>query len=124
MIDVIQTLKNLNKEFPRFQLETLLKIVECIREKSEWYYPTTIYTNQNRTWWTNDHVTCDSPYREYEPDAFIYTTTTKNHAADKTSSNQNITSEGEEASDFNTLEDWLSYQRKGTALSATYEPKK
>ena len=42
-IDIIKTLENLNKEFPRFQLSTLLKIVECIEEKNkidnDWYKP-------------------------------------------------------------------------------------
>ena len=38
-IDIIKTLENLNKEFPRFQLSTLLKIVECIEErKNNCYY--------------------------------------------------------------------------------------
>ena len=134
MIDVIQTLKNLNKEFPRFQLETLLKIVECIAEKHEWHPDTiTAPTIPSPVWYQTDKVTCNQncislqqgdttscTCKEY-PDAFIHYTTTKNHTPDKTSHNQVITSEGDEASDFSTLEDWLSYQKKGTALSTTYE---
>lgn len=45
MIDTIKTLKNLNKKFPRFQLNTLLDILDCIEEKPEittipWDVPT------------------------------------------------------------------------------------
>ena len=54
MINVIQTLKNLNKEFPRFQLETLLKIVECIQED----YQT--YKTYEDPWWSKDIT-----YRNY-----------------------------------------------------------
>lgn len=32
MVNVIQTIKNLKNEFPRFQIDTILKIVECISE--------------------------------------------------------------------------------------------
>lgn len=35
MIDTIKTLKNLNKKFPRFQLNTLFEILDCIEEKEE-----------------------------------------------------------------------------------------
>ena len=110
MINVIQTLKNLNKEFPRFQLETLLKIVECIQDD--------VYTPYKD--WTTEptiryNVVC-------EDNPFIYNTTTKNHAADKTSSHQNITSEGELATneDMNfssTIKDLSDLQR---VLKATY----
>lgn len=45
MIDTIKTLKNLNKKFPRFQLNTLFEILDCIEEKPElttipWKAPT------------------------------------------------------------------------------------
>lgn len=45
MIDTIKTLKNLNKKFPRFQLNTLFEILDCIEEKPEittfpWEAPT------------------------------------------------------------------------------------
>ena len=45
MIDTIKTLKNLNKKFPRFQLNTLFEILDCIEEKPEittipWCTPT------------------------------------------------------------------------------------
>jgi hypothetical protein len=99
MINVIQTLKNLNKEFPRFQLDTLIKIVECVVEKSEypvWSSPTI------DTKWYNNSVTCADPasiictysaQNKAEDPGFVYSTTTKNHAVDKTSSKQNITTE-------------------------------
>lgn len=32
MINQIQTIKNLRKQFPRFRIDTILKIVECISE--------------------------------------------------------------------------------------------
>ena len=32
MIDKIQTLKNLRKQFPRFRIDTIIKIIECISE--------------------------------------------------------------------------------------------
>lgn len=93
MINVIQTLKNLNKEFPRFQLETLLKIVECIQDDPIINYPPT-WEDWHIEPWKNYQVTCSD-----KPDTFIYNTTTKNHATDKTSSHQNITSSGELATD-------------------------
>ena len=78
MINVIQTLKNLNKEF-KYQ------------------------------------VTCDDK-------PFIYNTVTKNHAADKTSFHQSITSEGEHANNedanfSSTMKDLEELQR---ILKATY----
>lgn len=33
MINAIQTIKNLKNEFPRFQIDTILKILECISEE-------------------------------------------------------------------------------------------
>ena len=33
MVNKIKTLKNLNKKFPRFQLETLLTIIDCIEDE-------------------------------------------------------------------------------------------
>ena len=33
MVNKIKTLKNLNKKFPRFQLETLLAIIDCIEDE-------------------------------------------------------------------------------------------
>lgn len=127
MINVIQTLKNLNKEFPRFQLETLLKIVECIQEDYS------IKTSPD--WWSNSitcknypvtytqATTCDST--STPNNAFMYNTTTKNHAADKTSHNQTITSEGENASgeDLVTDEDLKDLADVFAALSAAYNPK-
>lgn len=87
MINVIQTLKNLNKEFPRYQLETLLKIVECIQED----YPAPDWS-KTITWKDYPVYVSNTP-----PEAFMYNTTTKNHASDKTSCKQTITSAGEEA---------------------------
>lgn len=93
MINVIQTLKNLNKEFPRYQLETLLKIVECIQDDPIINYPTT-WEDWRVEPWKNYTVTCGE-----DPSRFIYNTTTKNHTPDKTSYKQTITSEGEQATD-------------------------
>lgn len=99
MINVIQTLKNLNKEFPRFQLDTLIKIVECVVEKSEYPLWSSASTD---TKWYNNSVTCANPenmvcvysaQNKAEDPGFVYSTTTKNHAVDKTSSKQNITTE-------------------------------
>ena len=99
MINVIQTLKNLNKEFPRYQLETLLKIVECIQED--------VQIKTYPDWWTtstyrNYPVTCAQNCATPEK-SFVYNTVTKNHTPDKTSYRQTITSEGEHAQneDFN-----------------------
>ena len=127
MINVIQTLKNLNKEFPRFQLETLLKIVECIQED--------YYTKTSPDLWSNTITcknypptytqasTCDS--NNTPNNAFMYNTTTKNHAADKTSHNQTIISEGENASgeDLVTDEDLKDLADMFAAISAAYNPK-
>lgn len=35
MIDKIQTLKNLRKQFPRFRIDTIIKIIECISENED-----------------------------------------------------------------------------------------
>lgn len=45
MVNKIKTLKNLNKKFPRFQLETLLTIIDCIEDE------VTVFpiTTQNQT---------------------------------------------------------------------------
>lgn len=32
MINTIQTIRNLKEQFPRFQIDTILQIVECISE--------------------------------------------------------------------------------------------
>lgn len=109
MIDVIQTLKNLNKEFPRFQLETLIKIVECIREKSEYtitspqpWYANTITCNDNQNICRFTSVG-DNPEQFNTStggtQGFVYNTTTKNHTPDKTSSHQTIISSGDIATD-------------------------
>ena len=127
MINVIQTLKNLNKEFPRFQLETLLKIVECIQDDPIIKYPD---WSKDITWKTypvtcaqNCTTTCTSA--STPNNAFVYNTTTKNHAADKTSYNQTITSEGENASgeDLVTEEDLKDLADVFAAISAAYNPK-
>lgn len=140
MINVIQTLKNLNKEFPRFQLETLIKIVDCIVEKQDYNWYTRTYSNQTSCPpWT---ITCGSNtatstyennvlsnYNEesalqscetpLDDERFIYTTTTKNHAADKTSHNQVITSAGEQA-----IDEWLDYKKSpNCTISSTFEKK-
>lgn len=100
MVNIIQTLKNLNKEFPRYQLETLLKIVDCIVEMpntNTWwdknittYPPTITYNNKSYTNLPDDvKFTSLTP----ETNGFVYTTCTKNHAVDKTSAKQNILTE-------------------------------
>ena len=102
MINVIQTLKNLNKEFPRFQLETLLKIVECIQEDPQIKtYPDWRTTSTYRNYPVTCAQNCATP-----ENSFVYNTTTKNHTPDKTSYKQTITSEGEQATneDVNFLE--------------------
>ena len=103
MINVIQTLKNLNKEFPRFQLDTLIKIVECVVEKPGYKTYNPIWTSADTdTKWYNTPITCANPdnmvcvystQNKADDPGFIYSTTTKNHAVDKTSSKQNITTE-------------------------------
>lgn len=35
MIDKIQTLKNLNKKFPRYKVETLLDILDCYADDND-----------------------------------------------------------------------------------------
>jgi len=47
MVNKIKTLKNLNKEFPRFQLETLLKIMDCIEEEIQLFPINTSATTNN-----------------------------------------------------------------------------
>lgn len=34
MINTIQTIRNLKEQFPRFQIDTILQIIECISEDS------------------------------------------------------------------------------------------
>ena len=103
MVNIIQTLKNLNKEFPRYKLETLIKNVECIVEKPDtntWWdknittYPPTItctYNNGKSCTTLPD----DAKFTSSTPEnvGFVYTTCTKNHAVDKTSAKQNILTE-------------------------------
>lgn len=103
MINVIQTLKNLNKEFPRYQLDTLIKIVECVVEQPE--KSTYIPWDKNITWY-NTPITCSQYKADPEDLGFTYTTCTKNHAADKTSSKQNITTE-EDINFFKELKEML-----------------
>lgn len=104
MINVIQTLKNLNKEFPRYQLDTLIKIVECVVEQPD--KSTYIPWDKTITWY-NHPITCNANYKLDSDDlGFTYTTCTKNHAVDKTSSKQNITTE-EDINFFNELKEML-----------------
>lgn len=35
MVNTIQTIRNLKEQFPRFQIDTILQIVECISETNE-----------------------------------------------------------------------------------------
>lgn len=48
MINKIKTLKNLNKKFPRFQLETLLTIMDCIEDEIN-IFPIDTIANTNDT---------------------------------------------------------------------------
>lgn len=96
MIDKIKTLKNLNKKFPRYQLETLLTIIDCIEEyelqplneitpvKTPFTPPYTITCDDN----SNKNEVTVNPEWIYRPeDGPVYNTpniTTTNN------SNQNI----------------------------------
>lgn len=100
MIDAIKTLKNLNKKFPRFQLNTLLDILDCIEEKEEgvsipWCTPT----------FTPSTITCtDAPVHECADlnacedtisacDNQMLFEPKKHHVKDKTSKNVRILTE-------------------------------
>lgn len=114
MINVIQTLKNLNREFPRFQLDTLIKIVECICDES--ILKTTTYPDWSKIEpWINYRVTADTP------NTFVYNTTTKNHAVDKISARQAILSDGENAEDDLNLKSTItSMEDLAKLLKQTY----
>lgn len=56
MVNKIQTLKNLNKKFPRFQLETLLTIIDCIEDEVSVFPINTIA--QTKTFEPPYKVTC------------------------------------------------------------------
>lgn len=117
MINVIQTLKNLNREFPRYQLDTLIKIVECICDEP--ILNTTACTDWSKVEpWINYKVTCDTP------NTFVYNTTTKNHAVDKTSARQAILSDGENAEDDLNLRSTItSMEDLAELLKQTYATK-
>lgn len=64
MVNKIQTLRNLNQKFPRFQLETLLTIVDCI-EEDQITSPTTtdpwkITPLTTPVYYNTDNVTCNA----------------------------------------------------------------
>lgn len=100
MIDAIKTLKNLNKKFPRFQLNTLLDILDCIEEKEEstiWYPPTitpSIYTPTTITCTDLDTSECKPEYTSASTcDNQMLFEPKKHHVKDKTSKNVRILTE-------------------------------
>ena len=123
MIDTIKTLKNLNKKFPRFQLNTLFEILDCIEEKPElttipWEAPT--YTPPTITPLT---ITCTdtSPHECKDLNACENTISTygntisacdnqmlfepkKHHVKDKTSKNVRILTEEAPADDDDEMD--------------------
>ena len=56
MVNKIKTLKNLNQKFPRFQLETLLTIIDCIEDEVSVFPINT--TAQTKTFEPPYKVTC------------------------------------------------------------------
>lgn len=64
MVNTIQTIRNLKEQFPRFQIDTILQIVECISEE---------------------------PNSE---NGILIQPTKKNHISDKTSNNQKVIENG------------------------------
>ena len=113
MIDTIKTLKNLNKKFPRFQLNTLFEILDCIEEKPElttipWEAPTIIPTTITCTDTSpskhkctdlnaceNTISACDNQML-FEPK--------KHHVKDKTSKNVRILTEEAPADDDDEMD--------------------
>lgn len=102
MIDTIKTLKNLNKKFPRFQLNTLFEILDCIEEKSEittfpWEAPTymqptitpsTITCTDTSTHECADLNTCKNTISACDNQMLFEPK--KHHVKDKTSKNVRI----------------------------------
>ena len=113
MIDTIKTLKNLNKKFPRFQLNTLFEILDCIEEKPEittipWESPT--YTPSTITPFT---ITCTSPHEckhncldacDNHCDNQMLFEPKKHHVKDKTSKNVRILTEEAPADDDDEMD--------------------
>lgn len=104
MIDTIKTLKNLNKKFPRFQLNTLFEILDCIEEKEEntitttWYPPiiTTPTVTPSTITCTDTDISskCKSEYTSASTcDNQILFEPKKHHIKDKTSKNVKILTE-------------------------------
>lgn len=103
MIDTIKTLKNLNKKFPRFQLNTLFEILDCIEEKeTEIYTPwctptltTPTFTPSTITCTDTDISTkCKSEYTSASTcDNQMLFEPKKHHIKDKTSKNVKILTE-------------------------------
>lgn len=102
MIDTIKTLKNLNKKFPRFQLNTLLDILDCIEEKPEittipWYTPTytpstiTCTDTSASTHDCSDLNACKNIISTYDNQMLFEPK--KHHVKDKTSKNVRILTE-------------------------------
>lgn len=97
MIDTIKTLKNLNKKFPRFQLNTLFEILDCIEEKPEittipWstptYTPSTITCTDTSPHVCADLNACENTISTYDNQMLFEPK--KHHVKDKTSKNIRI----------------------------------
>ena len=69
MVNKIKTLKNLNKKFPRFQLETLLTIIDCIEDEVA-IFPV---NKSNSTFEPPFKVTCSNKVTtdQYRPDCTL-----------------------------------------------------
>jgi len=103
MIDTIKTLKNLNKKFPRFQLNTLFEILDCIEEKeitisTPWCtptLPTPTFTPSTITCTDTDISSkCNSEYTSTSTcDNQMLFEPKKHHIKDKTSKNVKILTE-------------------------------
>lgn len=122
MIDTIKTLKNLNKKFPRFQLNTLFEILDCIEEKEEntitttWpptittpIYPTTITCTDTSTHECKDLNACENTISTYGNtisacDNQMLFEPKKHHVKDKTSKNVRILTKEAPADDDDEMD--------------------
>lgn len=116
MIDTIKTLKNLNKKFPRFQLNTLFEILDCIEEKPEittipWeaptYTPPTIAPSTITCTHTYPHECADLNACENTISACdnqMLFEPKKHHVKDKTSKNVRILTEEAAADDDDEMD--------------------
>lgn len=118
MIDTIKTLKNLNKKFPRFQLNTLFEILDCIEEKEEkpeittipWctpitptYTPSTITCTDASTHECTDLNACENTISSTCDNQMLFEPK-KHHVKDKTSKNVRILTEEAPADDDDEMD--------------------